>query len=75
LLPQSTTFALSGKVLLIGMDIRNPRLNEYLNIPDRGFTNCLSSDLKMEDRQAGKDDDFYVLPSGVVPQTLQVVDE
>jgi hypothetical protein len=30
----------------------------------------------MEDLSSSrKDDDFYVLPSGVVPQTLQVVDE
>jgi hypothetical protein len=59
------------KVLLIGMDIRNPRLNEYLDIPDRGFTNiCLP---RFENggsyRQAEGYDDFYVLP--VVFQTLQ----
>lgn len=67
----SATFALSGKkVLLIGMDIRNPRLDEYLNIPERGFTNYLSSkDLKLEDLIVKYDgyEDFHVLPAGVIP--------
>jgi hypothetical protein len=32
------------------MDIRNPRLDEYLNLPEPGFTNYLSSkDLMLED--------------------------
>lgn len=65
------TFALSGKkVLLIGMDIRNPRLDEYFNLPERGFTNYLSSkDLKLEDlivKQEGFED-FHILPAGIVP--------
>jgi tyrosine-protein kinase Etk/Wzc len=65
------TFALSGKkVLLVGMDLRNPRLNEYLNLPERGVTNYLSSkDLKLEDlivKQEGFED-FHVLPAGVIP--------
>jgi tyrosine-protein kinase Etk/Wzc len=67
----AATFALSGKkVLLIGMDIRNPRLDEYINIPERGFTNYLSSkDLKVEDliiKYEGYED-FYILPAGVIP--------
>lgn len=67
----AATFALSGKrVLLIGMDIRNPRLDDYLNLPDRGFTNYLSSnDLNLDDlivKQSGYED-FYVLPAGVIP--------
>ena len=35
-------FALSGKkVLLIGMDIRNPKLNEYIDLPSSaGLTRC-----------------------------------
>jgi tyrosine-protein kinase Etk/Wzc len=67
----AATFALSGKkVLLIGMDIRNPRLDEYLNIPDRGFTNYLSSkDLKVEDLivKIGGYENLHVLPAGVIP--------
>ncbi|MFT5964918.1 MAG: tyrosine-protein kinase Etk/Wzc [Flavobacterium sp.] len=67
----AATFALSGKkVLLIGMDIRNPRLDEYLDIPEKGFTNYLSSkELKLEDvivKYEGYED-FYILPAGVVP--------
>ncbi|MFV5685823.1 GumC family protein [Flavobacterium sp. GB2R13] len=67
----AATFALSGKkVLLIGMDIRNPRLDEYLTLPDRGFTNYLSSkDLILEDLIVKYDgyEDFHVLPAGVIP--------
>lgn len=67
----AATFALSGKkVLLVGMDIRNPRLDDYLTLPDRGFTNYLSSkDLILDDliiKQKGYED-FYVLPAGVIP--------
>src|SRR5690606_21450366 len=40
----ATTIAMTGKkVLLIGMDIRNPKLDEYINIPSKGLTNYLSS--------------------------------
>ncbi|MDG2433730.1 polysaccharide biosynthesis tyrosine autokinase, partial [Flavobacterium sp.] len=67
----AATFALSGKkVLLIGMDIRNPRLDEYLTLPERGFTNFLSSnDLKLEDLIIKYDgyEDFHVLPAGIIP--------
>jgi len=67
----AATFGLSGKkVLLIGMDIRNPRLDDYLNLPERGFTNYLSSkDLKVEDLIVKYEGyvDFHVLPAGVIP--------
>lgn len=67
----AATFALSGKkVLLIGMDIRNPRLDEYLTLPDRGVTNYLSSnDLVLDDLIVKYDgfDDFHVIPSGIIP--------
>lgn len=67
----AATFALSGKkVLLIGMDIRNPRLDEYLTLPDRGVTNYLSSkSLILEDLIVKYEgyDHFYVLPAGIVP--------
>jgi Mrp family chromosome partitioning ATPase len=40
---------LAKKVLLIGMDIRNPKLGAYF-IPERGLTNYLASkDLKIQD--------------------------
>ena len=67
----AATFALSGqKVLLIGMDIRNPRLDEYFTLPERGFTNYLSSkDLKLEDLIVKQDgfEDFHILPAGIIP--------
>ena len=67
----AATFALSGKkVLLIGMDIRNPRLDEYFNLPERGFTNYLSSkDMKLESLIVKYDgfEDFHILPAGVIP--------
>ncbi|MBX9888389.1 MAG: polysaccharide biosynthesis tyrosine autokinase [Flavobacteriaceae bacterium] len=67
----AATFALSGKkVLLIGMDIRNPKLDEYVTLPERGFTNYLSSnDLKIEDfivKYEGYEN-FHILPAGVIP--------
>jgi capsular exopolysaccharide synthesis family protein len=67
----AATFALSGKkVLLIGMDIRNPRLDDYLTLPERGVTNYLSSsDLKLDDLIVRYDgfEHFDVLPAGVIP--------
>lgn len=67
----AATFALSGKkVLLIGMDIRNPRLDEYLILPERGVTNYLSSkDLVLEDLIMKHDgyENFHILPSGIIP--------
>jgi capsular exopolysaccharide synthesis family protein len=68
----AATFALSGKkVLMMSMDIRNPKLEEYVSLPDsRGITNYLSSkDLKIEDliiRQEGFKH-FDLLPPGVIP--------
>ncbi len=68
----AATFALTGKkVLLMSMDIRNPKLEEYVILPDdRGVTNYLSSkDLKIEDlivKQEGFTN-FDILPPGVIP--------
>jgi capsular exopolysaccharide synthesis family protein len=67
----AATFALSGKkVLLIGMDIRNPKLDEYLTLPERGVTNYLSSkDLKLEDLIVKYEgfENFHILPAGIIP--------
>jgi hypothetical protein len=43
------------------MDIRNPRLLDYLDIPERGFTNYLSQGFEIEDliKYEGYDD-FYI---------------
>jgi tyrosine-protein kinase Etk/Wzc len=67
----AATFALSGKkVLLIGMDIRRPRLGEYLNLPERGFTNYLTAkEHSLEDliiKYEGYEN-LYVLAAGVIP--------
>jgi tyrosine-protein kinase Etk/Wzc len=63
--------ALSGKkVLLIGMDVRNPKLEDYLHLPKEGVTNYLSSkdlDLHSLIHKIPNYEAFYVLPSGVIP--------
>jgi len=63
--------ALSGKkVLLIGMDIRNPKLEDYLHLPKEGVTNYLSTkdlDIKPLIHKIPNYEAFYVLPSGVIP--------
>jgi len=67
----AATFALSGKkVLLIGMDIRSPKLDEYFNLNEKGLTNYLTSkDLRVEDlivKQNGHEN-FDILPAGIIP--------
>jgi capsular exopolysaccharide synthesis family protein len=67
----AATFALSGKkVLLIGMDLRNPTLDKYLTLPNQGLTNYLSSStLSLEDLIIKHDgyEDFHILPAGIIP--------
>lgn len=68
----SSAIALSGKkVLLIGMDLRAPKLLEYLNLKQKtGLTNYLMShDLKIEDIifSTGSEYGFDVMPSGDIP--------
>lgn len=52
------------------MDIRNPKLQEYINLPERGLTNYLSSkELEIDDlivKFPGYED-FSVLPAGIIP--------
>lgn len=67
----ATTIAISGKkVLLIGLDVRNPKLDEYVQLPSRGVTNFLSSkDVDVHEflvRQKGYEH-FDILPAGVIP--------
>lgn len=67
----AATIALSGKkVLLIGMDVRNPKLDEYIQVPTKGLTNYLTSKSKNISEYIFKQENFenfYVLPSGVIP--------
>ena len=64
-------FALSGKkVLLIGMDIRNPKLDTFMDLPAKGVTNYLSSkSVALKDLIVKCDGykNFYILPSGIIP--------
>ena len=67
----ASTMALSDKkVLLVGLDIRNPKLTSYYDMPTLGITNFLAqSDKPIEDyiaKIAGYDN-LYVLPPGAIP--------
>ncbi|MGQ7945093.1 GumC family protein [Flavobacterium sp. WC2509] len=67
----AATFALSDKkILLIGMDIRNPKLGDYLPIAPKGLTNYLSStdtDINPYIIKHPDFDQFFILPSGIIP--------
>lgn len=67
----AATFALSGKkVLLMGVDIRNPKLEEYFTLPQKGLTNFLASNETDSADYIVKAEGFknlYVLPSGIIP--------
>ncbi|WDF62497.1 GumC family protein [Flavobacterium sp. KACC 22763] len=67
----AASFALAGKkVLLIGMDIRNPKLTDYLTLPSEGLTNYLSSENKTIENYIIKYEgyeNFYILPAGIIP--------
>ncbi|MDR7210663.1 polysaccharide biosynthesis tyrosine autokinase [Flavobacterium piscis] len=67
----AATFALSGrKVLLIGMDIRNPKFTDYFAMPNVGLTNYLSTNDTDVSKYIFKHNDyenFYILPSGIIP--------
>jgi tyrosine-protein kinase Etk/Wzc len=66
------TMALSKKkVLLMGMDVRNPKLNEYIALPNNsGLTDYLSSSKAPISDYIFKSNSFenlYVLPAGIIP--------
>jgi tyrosine-protein kinase Etk/Wzc len=65
------TIALSGKkVLLVGLDIRNPKLAEYLPVNPKGVTNYLSGkDQNLNDLITSLKNykNFDVLSSGIIP--------
>lgn len=68
----ASTIALSDKkVLLVGMDIRNPKLDEYLPVSSEGVSTLLSSrePLLVSDfiTPVAGFTNFDVLPAGVVP--------
>lgn len=65
------TIALSGKrVMLLAMDIRSPKFDHYMDIPQRGFTNFLSTpNANINDYIVQHETlkDLYILPAGVIP--------
>lgn len=67
----AATIALTAKkVLIIGMDIRNPKLNDYITIPTNGLTNYLAKndqDIHNYIVKVDQFDNLYALPSGVIP--------
>ncbi len=68
----AASLALSGKkVLLLGMDLRAPKVTEYLGLPDRkGVTNYITDDeLLLEDLKFNISDvkNLDIISSGVVP--------
>lgn len=67
----AATFSLSGKkVLLVGLDLRNPKLYEYLKVNPLGVTNYITTNNKaIEDYIIPVDgyENFDVLSSGSIP--------
>jgi len=68
----AAALALSGnKVLLMGMDFRAPKINEYLNLPDKkGITNYISDSKLIFDELKFKIpniDSLDIISSGVIP--------
>ncbi|WP_051604519.1 GumC family protein [Flavobacterium sasangense] len=68
----ASTIALSDKkVLLLGLDIRNPKIDDYLSVPKVGVTNYLASNegenlADFITKVAGFSN-LFVMPAGVVP--------
>ena len=67
----AATIALSGKkTLLVGTDLRNPRISDYIQSPDKGVSNYLTNNnATIEDYITKVDgfEDFHVLPAGSIP--------
>lgn len=67
----AATIALSGKkVLLMGLDIRNPKIQNYIKVPPAGFTNFISQeggDIHAYISPVPNYDSLFVLPAGVIP--------
>ncbi len=66
----STIASSSSKVLLIGLDIRNPQIEKYLDLPEVGISNFLAKNSDNIDQYIVKIknyENFYVLPAGTIP--------
>lgn len=59
------------KVLLMGLDIRNPKISEYITTPTKGITSYISSKEKVVLKDyiypSGIAANFDVLPAGIIP--------
>ena len=67
----AATLALSGKkIALVGLDIRNPKIHQYIKTENVGVTNYISTkedDLAPFIHKVEGYDNFYVMPSGPIP--------
>ena len=67
----ANAIALSGKkVLLMGLDIRNPKIDKYIKLPSKGITNYLSKtneDINKYIVQLENSKNLFILPSGTIP--------
>ncbi|ESU27258.1 tyrosine-protein kinase involved in exopolysaccharide biosynthesis [Flavobacterium limnosediminis JC2902] len=68
----ASTIALSDKkVLLMGMDIRNPRLSDYFKVTNKGVTSYLASkdsdSLEEYITKVEGFSNFHVIPGGIIP--------
>ncbi|MDM1397427.1 polysaccharide biosynthesis tyrosine autokinase [Myroides odoratimimus] len=67
----AATIALSGKrTLLIGLDIRNPRLDDYIMLPTKGVSDYLlrkEDDINQYVVKIDGYENMYALPAGTIP--------
>lgn len=67
----ASAIAMTGKkVLLVGLDIRNPKLDNYLHLPKEGVTNFLANpSIQLKDIVIQHDENTHlsILPSGIIP--------
>jgi Mrp family chromosome partitioning ATPase len=61
------------KVLLIGMDIRNPRLDDYLTLPDLELLSSKDTDRKNLIVKHPGFEDFNVLPRIIPPNPAELL--
>lgn len=67
----AATIALSGKkTLLIGLDLRNPRLDDYMHLPTKGVSDYLLHNETDINKYVVKIDGYenlFALPAGTIP--------
>src|SRR5690606_39776274 len=67
----AATIALSGKrTMLVGTDLRNPRISDYIQSPEKGVSNYLTNNGSSIESFITKVDgfsDFHVLTAGSIP--------